>query len=139
MEVINDIITIATPVFTIIGFLLYGRRLNKLTIKQAERAERDASSANIVVEPPVESGNNKLRVKNVGCAAAEDVNVSIDPDIRAAASQFPFPMRLESGQSVFVSIHRSMGGHVRTTIKVSWKDPVHPAGVDKTFDTPLFS
>jgi len=98
-----------------------------------------ANSADVIVELSKETGNSALLVKNVGKIAAEKVTVEVNPDIRSMPRQFPFPMRLESGQTVAVSIHCSINGFVRARVDVQWIDVTHSKGVHKTFDTPLFS
>ena len=123
------------------GFLFwfYDRKLKKLELRQAERNDLDATSADVIVDLHAEKGNNCLVVRNAGRVPARNVSVSIEPDIRSMPRQFPFPMTMESGQTVNVSILRSVGGPERTVVTVSWNDEARPNGVTKVFDTPLFS
>ena len=138
-----DIASITLSLLPIIGggllFWFYDRRIKKLELRQAERNDLDASSADIVVDLHAEAGNNGLIVRNSGRVPARNVSVSIEPDIRSMPRQFPFPMTMESGQTVKVSIHRSVGGPEGTVVTVSWNDEARPNGVTKVFDTPLFS
>lgn len=136
---IGFIVSILTALFSLMGFMAYDRKLKKFALGQADRESKAANSADVVVELHKESGKNVLLVKNVGKVAAENVTVEINPDIRSLPSQFPFPMRLERGQTIAVSIHCSINGFVRARVDVQWIDVTHPKGVHKTFDTPLFS
>lgn len=136
---IGFIVSILTALFSLMGFMAYDRKLKKFALEQADRESKAANSADVVVELHKESGKNVILVKNVGKVAAENVTVGINPDIRSMPRQFPFPMRLESGQTVSVSIHCAINGPMCTRVDVKWYDAVHAKGTHKIFDTPLFS
>lgn len=139
ISIVGIMISTFTSLGILIGFVAYRRKLSKLALEQAKRESKAANSADVIVELRKETGNSALLVKNVGQVEAKNVTVEINPDVRAMPRQFPFPMRLESGQTVAVSIHCAINGPLRTKVDVRWEDSTHLEGVHKTFDTPLFS
>lgn len=139
ISIVSLVISILTALGNLIVFVVYRRKLSKFALEQANRESEMANSADVIVELRKETGNNALLVKNVGKVAAENVTVEINPDIRSMPRQFPFPMRLESGQTVAISIHCPINGPMSTRVDVKWYDAVHAKGTHKTFDTPLFS
>ena len=134
---ISTILSIVATFVSVGSYVMYDRKLKKFALQQAERDAAAAKSADIVVE--FSKSSNEFLVRNNGRVAAEEVMVDIDSAIIFMPGQFPFPMRLESGQTVPVSIYRSIGGPVRTMVKVNWKDSLRPLGTEKSFDIPLFS
>ena len=132
-------LNIITLVAGFVAYVRFDRRIKKQQVKLNEIALLKARSANVIAlrDPTVEKG--KIFIKNDGEVAAENVTVCVQPDIRAMPRQFPFPMRMEAGQSVGISICRSIGGPASVSVKISWKDEARPTGVERLFDIPLFS
>lgn len=133
------VLSVLTFVAGFIVYVLFDRRLKRQQLQLNDLELLTARSADVVAvfDPHVEK--KVIYIRNNGKVAARDVTVCIDEDIRAMPRQFPFPMRMESGQSVGVSICRSIGGPASVSVKISWKDEARPTGVERLFDIPLFS
>lgn len=132
-------LNIITLVAGFVAYVRFDRRIKKQQVQLNEIALLKARSANVIalLDPTVEKG--KIFIKNDGEVAAENVTVCVQPDIRAMPRQFPFPMRMEAGQRVGVSIIRSLSEPETLSVKVSWRDEARQNGVEKSFDIPLFS
>lgn len=126
--------------FTLYVYLTHDKKLKQLALAKEEFEKEMRNSARVTAVLCREDGGKCLCVKNEGNAKAKNVQVALIPDVRNMPRQFPFPMDLESGQVVNISITTSIGGPKVISVELKWNDDYHKDDTQKrNFNIPLFS
>lgn len=134
------VISLLGSCFTLFVYLTHDKKLKQLTLAKEEYEKEIRNSARVTAVLCREDGRKCLCVKNEGNAKAKNVQVALSPDVRNMPRQFPFPMDLESGQAVNISITTSIGGPKVISVELKWNDDYHKDDTQKrNFNMPLFS
>ena len=115
-------------------------KLNEIALSKARYEEELKISAKIDIRLVKMPGNNRLIVENNGHARAHYVSIAISPDVCNMHSKFPFPIDMESGQSIPISIGIGLNGPQKIIVTAKWKDDFHKdIQQERQFCIPLFS
>ena len=93
--------------------------INDLTLERANQDSVKRRMADVIVRFCGDSKGKSLLVKNDGYAQAEDVHLEMNPDLKNMPRDFPFPMTMNPGQEVRVSICVNISAP--SNVRVAWR------------------
>ena len=134
---LNSILSGLAIVGAIIVYFVHERKLRKQAAQLNEIQLAKETQPDVIVA--LDRARRCLSVLNRGPVCANDVDVKVSPDICNMRSEFPFPMNIEAGQEVTVSVQLGISAPKKVAVELSWVVKSNGERVTRNYDLPTRS
>ena len=133
----NFILSCLGIVGAIFVYFAHGRKLRKQEAKLNEIQLAKETQPDVIVE--LDRERKCISVYNRSPVCANDVDVKVLPDICNMRSEFPFPMNMEAGQKVTISVQLGLSAPEKVGVELSWGAKSNRGRVTRSYVLPTRS